>query len=368
MNHPHLDWCRGALFGLVRLGGVLGLVLASGCSLSAPAGPAAAQTVAPSPAGSEMLTARFAQSTPAISFAALYVARDKKFFEQQGVTLEFVELQSGSTAQQALLGGSVDMVDSASTEVASAVSKGALLVAVQNTADMTQEVCARQDFLQAKGISASSPLADRLAALKGTTISITGPGSASDRGMRWLLTKYGRLDPNTDVQLVQIGGSAAALGAIEQNRVQAYLQSPPNCEVSAAKGITVVLVRPDEVPEFHNYIHEVLYTSKEYAATHSEALSRVATALSMGNSFLAKHPDEAVALLQAAFKDVQPEIIAASVRQVVLPQIKADGRMTQDGWTATNTVLLESGQIDKPLDISEGGFWTNQYIRPFSVP
>jgi ABC-type nitrate/sulfonate/bicarbonate transport system substrate-binding protein len=299
--------------------------------------------VAPTAAAREMLTVRFAQSTPAISFAALYVARDKGFFEQQGVKLDFVELQS-------------------------AVAKGAALVAVQNTSDMTQEVCARKDFIQAKGVSETSPLRDRLAALKGATISITGPGSASDRGMRWLLIKYGGLDPNTDVQLVQIGGAAAVVGAIEQNRVQAYLQSPPNCEVSAARGITVVLIRPDEVPEFQNYIHEVLYTSKDYAAKNGEALSRVATALSMGNSYLTKHPDESVALLQKAFKDVPPEIIESSVRRVILPQIKADGRMTRDGWIATNIVLLESGQIDKPLDISEGGLWTNQYIREFTVP
>ncbi len=340
-------------------------------ALSSSPAAAAVTAVMPAPAAakpSQTYTVRIAQSTPAISFAPLYVARDMGFFEQQGVNLQFTELQSGATAQQALVGGNVDFVDSASSEVAAAAAKGVPLVAVQNTILQTQEVCARKDFLEKKGVSSSSPLKDRVAALKGAIISITGPGSASDRGMRWLLQKYGGMDPNTDVQLVQIGGSSAVLGAIEQNRIQAYLQSPPNCEISAAKGITVVLVNPSEVPEFKNYVHEVLYASKDWTAKNKEAATRTATALSMGNNYMLQHPNESIALLKKSFGGVPPEIVEQAVKEVILPRIPKDGKMTEEMWKATADVLLESGQVDKPIDVKEGGIWTNEYLGDARVP
>jgi NitT/TauT family transport system substrate-binding protein len=67
-------------------------------------------------------TVRLAESIPALSFAPLLVARDKDLFKQQGVDVQYTQLESGATALQALLGGSIDMVNSASTEVAAATS------------------------------------------------------------------------------------------------------------------------------------------------------------------------------------------------------------------------------------------------------
>ncbi len=334
--------------------------------------PAAGPVQAPIPftakPGVQALTVRVAQSTPAISFAPLYVARDMGFFEYQGLKLEFTELQAGSTAQQALLGGSVDVVDSASAEVGAAVSKGVPLIAIQNTVNMTQEVCVRKDWMEKAGVTPASPLQDRIKSLKGASISITGPGSASDRGMRWLLTKYGAMDPNKDVQIVQIGGSSAVTGALEQNRVQAFLQSPPNCEVAQQAGFGVVLVKPSEVPEWRNYVHEVLYTSRDWTSKNREQATRVATALSMGNNYMLQHPDESILLLQKSFKSVDPKIIDQVVREIILPQVKPDGKMTEAMWKETNSVLLESGQIQSPLDTKEGVMWTNEYIGNPALP
>ena len=342
--------------------------LAASPVAAVPSPSAAAAPVAAAKPSGPPLTVRIAQSTPAISFAPLIVARDLGYFEQQGVDLQFTELQSGATAQQALIGGNVNFTDSASSEVAASVSKGVPIIAVQNTILMTQEVCVRKDFADSKGITPSSPLKDRMAALKGATISITGPGSASDRGMRWLLQKYGGLDPNKDVQITQIGGSSAVVGAIEQNRIQAYLQSPPNCEVSAAKGITEVLVPPADVPEWQNYVHEVLYASNDWVTKNKEATTRTATAVSMGNNYMLQHPDESIAILQKEFKSVDPKIIEQVVRDTILPRITKDGKMTQAMWEATNTVLVESGQIAKPVDTKEGVLWTNEYIGNATVP
>lgn len=289
------------------------------------------------------------------------------FFQKQGINLEFTELQSGSTAQDALIGGSVDLVDSASTEVAAAVAKGIPLMAVEDTVNMTLEVCARKDFMDKQGITPNSTLQQKMAAFKGASLAITGPGAVSDRALRWMLQKYGGLNPDLDTQIVQVGGATALLGAINQDRVQGFLQSPPNCEQSVAQGASEVLVPPSEVPEFKNYVHEVLYTSSDWASAHKDLLTRAATAVAMGNNFIIAYPDQAIALLQKDFSSVDPQIVNDTLRQIVFPQVPRDGRMTPDMWSATNTVLVESGLTNQPLDTADGTVWTNAYLGDASL-
>lgn len=331
----------------------------------APAAAQGAPTPYAPPAGTQLRTVRLAQSVPALSFAPLIVARAMGFFEKQGVKLDFIQLQSGTTAQQALIGGSIDVVDSASTEVAGAVARGLPLIAIQNTINQTLELCARSDYLAKSSVTPASPIKDRVAALKGATIGITGPGAASDKTMRWLLIKFAGLDPNKDTNITQVGGAEAMSGALEQNRIQAFLLSPPNCEI--AKG-GIVLLKPSEVSEFKNYVHEVLYTTKDWASKNKDLATRTATAISMGNNFMLKYPEQSIEILKKQFSNVDPRIVEATTREIILPQVIKDGKMTEAQWKDTNTVLLESGLIDKALDIKEGVVWTNEYIGDASIP
>ncbi len=343
-----------------------------------PAEPTKAAAVAPTALAPEptsaakptgpLQTVRMAQSVPALSFAPLYVARDMGYFEQQGIKLEFTELQSGATAIQALIGGNVDVVDSASTELAAGAAQGLPILATQGTVKMTLEVCASKDWMEKKGVGPSSPLKDRMAAFKGATIAITGPGAVSDRAMRWLLQKYGGLDPNVDTTIVQVGGFSAMPGALQQGRIHGFLLSPPTCEIAVKDGSGMVLVKPSDVPEFANYVHEVLFTTRDWAKNNRERLMKTATAISMGNNYMLQHPKESIALLQRFFSSVDPKIVEDSVNQIILPQVPKDGKMTEAEWKATNNVLVESGLIKEPIDTREGVIWTNEYIGDARVP
>ena len=359
-----LSACGGSAAAPSSAGPASAKPAASGAS-SASAKPAASAAAKPS---GNLPAVRIAQSVPTLSFAPLTVARDLGYFAKQGVKLEFTQLESGTTAQQALIGGSVDFVDSASTEVVAAEAKGAPVQAVEGTMKMTLEVCANKKWMDGKGVTPSSPLAQRMAAFKGATLGITGPGAVSDRAMRWLLQKYGKLNPDTDTTIVTTGSSGLITG-LEQGRLQGFIQSPPNCEVAAATtGAAEVLVKPGDVPEFGNYIHEVLYTTSTWASGHKDLAGKAATALAMGNNYLLQHPQEGTAVVQKAQSKVPPNIVQNAMKDTILPQIPKDGKMDENMWKATNTVLLESGMIKQALDVKEGKVWTNAYIGDAQVP
>jgi NitT/TauT family transport system substrate-binding protein len=276
-----------------------------------------------------------------------------------------VELQSGTSGLQALLGGSVELVASSSDVAAGALAQGAAVQAIQNTMMMTLQVCVRKDYAEKAGVTADSPLADRLKALKGATIGITGPGASSDRNMRYLLIKFGGLDPNTDTTITQVGGAAAMSGALDANQIQAFLLSPPNC-AQTKEGM--VLVDPTDVDTFKNYVFEVMLGSRDWIEANPELATKAATAIAMGNNYILQYPDEALKILQAQFSKVDPSIIETAFNETILPQLKEDGKFDAAMWDNTNAVLMDAKAIDKAVDTSEGSIWTNKYIGDASLP
>lgn len=362
----------------------LGLVVAA-CGGGATPSPAATSGASPSPAGSEepggsasaepagaptpfpsktgdLPTVKMAQSVPQLSFAPLQIALHMNFFEYLGVKVEFIELQSGATARQAVVGGSVDLVDSASTEVAAAVAQDVDFLSIQATINQTLQMCVSQDWANQKGISPDDPLEDRAKALEGATIGITGPGAVSDRATRWLMIEYGDLDPNTQATITQVGGGAAAMaGAMEAGQIQAFLLSPPSCQVAGG----VVLIPPTDVPEWANYHHEVLYGMRPWIEANADVATLVATAISMGNNYIIAYPEASLKILQEGpYAQVDPAIIEDAFMNVILPQVQAveSGLQSEQGWADTMTVLVESGVVDQALPTEEGTIWTNEYI------
>jgi NitT/TauT family transport system substrate-binding protein len=300
------------------------------------------------------------QSIPALSFAALDVAQEMNFFGYQGVQVDYQQLQAGSTMLQAVSSGSIDIGDSASTEIATAAVKGLPLQAIENTIMMTLQVCVRKSWAESHGVTPSSTLAEKVEALKGAKIAITGPGSVSDTIARWLLKKYTKLDPNTDVSLIQVGGAGSFAPSLDSDRVQAFILSSPNCQ-QAKDG--EVLIQPTEVPTFRNYTHEVLYVRADWAKKNSDVTTRIATAVAMGNNFILDHPTQALQLLQKRYSQVSPSVVEKAFQENILPNISRDGRFTEAMWASTGQVLQEGEFIPTALDVKEGAIWTNNYIN-----
>jgi NitT/TauT family transport system substrate-binding protein len=307
---------------------------------------------------------KIAQSTPALSFAAMLIARDMNFFGYQGIKVSFVQLQSGTTSIQAVLGGSVDLTDGASSEIGGAVDKGASLLTIENTINQTSQVCVRKDWAQQHNVTPSSPLADRVKALKGATIGITGPGASSDRLARWLLKVYGDLNPSTDTTIVQVGGSSAQYAALDANQTQAFVQSPIGCGETKQGEI---LIKPSDVPEWADMTHEVLYGSKDWVQGHEDLAKKAATAVAMGDNFVLAHPDAALQVIEKNLPKLDPQTIAAAFKDTLTPQVPKDGKFSPKMIQAAVKVMSESGATSKPLDTTEGSWWTNMYIGDASV-
>jgi NitT/TauT family transport system substrate-binding protein len=329
------------------------VVLAAGCGGSA----------TPSTASKQPVTVTVAQSIVAMANAGMFVAMQNGYFKQQNINVNLTTLQSGAVTTQAMASGSVDAVASAALDVAAAAGAGVPFQAFVTESNISLEVCASSKFVAGKGLTASSSLSQVMAAFRGETMGITGPNSAPDLALRYLLPRYGHLKPDTDVKITALGSLPAELTALARGQIAGFVQSPPGCEEAIQAGTGVSLVKPKDVPEFKGAPLWVLYSRKDWINTHKDIVSRLARAVVKGDEFVHQHPQETIQILHRYyFTALDQGILADAFTNIQLPLVPRDGRSTAAGWKKISDLEVASGAISKGLDVREGGIWSNRYL------
>lgn len=321
----------------------LGLVLA--------AGPALGQT-----------KVKMAQATLALSFAPVYIAHHLKYWAQEGVEVD-LQLVSGVVGSQALSGGSVEFDADGTNNIVRLVGRGIDAVVVYGlVGPFSQSLVMANATARTKGITPSSPIAAKLAALKGLTFGITTPGALGDVFTRYLL-KQANLDPARDVQIVQVGSVDGLMAALQQGQIQAFLMSAPAPETVEARGHGTVVIKAGlEIPALRNFVQTSVGVTRPFLERNGETIRRINRALARATALILDHPEEAKQVLQASyFQRIPPEILSKSL-DGFRPAYLRNGRMTEEQWRNMLKIFQELGMVPRPLDATEGKLWTNQFL------
>ena len=126
-----------------------------------------------------------------MAFAALWVAEQLKYFEQEGVRAKITSAGGGSTCQSAVVGRSVNFCASTSEGLVLANVEGAPLVAIQaHNRTLTLSVVVRKAIADKFKVTRKSPLAARLKVLSQLgPIGATSPGAAFEQIFKFLVKK-----------------------------------------------------------------------------------------------------------------------------------------------------------------------------------
>lgn len=341
---------------LPRRAPLLGLMLA-GLMTVAPAwmatGAQAAETV------------RIGQAATSLSFLPLYAARSLDSFKQAGMDLKLVTITGGDpNALAALDSGDIDLAAVGSDTVLNAVSKGQPFQIVYSLmSSVTIELVVSNDFMARAGVTPSSPLKDRIAALRGATVGVSAIGGAQDRMLKWLAAQGG-LDPKTDVKVAQVGPPPALQAALENHRIDAFVLSPPQGFIASdAKYGTVLISLGNEMPQLKEVPYLVLVAktpvddkTKKLITDTAKVLNSASTALTADSAGLSDK-------IQAGFfHEAKPEAIRNAV-DVMKSGITGHGELTQTGIDRLLDLSAKSGAT-LPSEVKEGSFWTNEYLTP----
>ena len=156
---------------------------------------------------------RIGSTTPSITTLPSELAVKKGFFKEEGLDPEMITIRSADIIIKALLTGSIEYGTSLPSLVAAGV-RGLPIKVIGVMVKKTTYVLVSHSSIRS------------VQELKGKVIGISSFGGASDYAVRVAL-RGGGLDPKKDVTIIQVGGSAGRLSALQSGAIQATVLVAP---------------------------------------------------------------------------------------------------------------------------------------------
>lgn len=315
----------------------------------------------------EMPEVTMLTAVPNFAFAAIWVAEQLKYFEQEGVRVKLTPAPSGSVCLNAVVGRSAHFCASSSEGLVLARIEGAPAIAIQaHNRAMTLSVVLRKVIVDKLGLTRESPIDARLKALTQLgTLGATGPGAASEQILKFLVKKAG--GGATVLKFVYIG--AAELPASLMNDViDAYALSPPSAEITEAsgKGYVLIPLGKGEIAELTNYPYEVLMARPDYVEANPKIAMAVSRAISRGGALFRSKPEEAKAALRSHRLSVKlTDDVFNLSHNMVAGAMPPWGTMSAEGWQKVINFATGAGivkDLAQAPSNKEGVLWTNKYV------
>lgn len=224
----------------------------------------------------------FALPIPAMEagFAELPVAVDQGFFADEGLEVEAQMLESSANALQALATGRIDIA---------APTPDALIAAIGQGQDVKIVYEWNRAPTQYYAVLPDSGLAD-VADLDGKTIGVSALGSGAKVMSDVALRETG-IDPEADVSYVAVGVGAAALDALQKEKIDALMLWSAQYAGMENTGAELSYIRPDALA---NLFATSLAVTSEFIAEDAEVIERFGRAWARATEFIAENPEEAI--------------------------------------------------------------------------
>lgn len=314
------------------------LVVAAGLALTASA------CASGSDADSQVLNV--GQISNSVAFFPLYVAEQNGYFDDEGAELgERPRLGTGAKLAAALTSGSIDIAAGVATDAFnlygsddSARITGALVT------EYYVDIIVSADF---DGPSVDAPIEERVAALEGRNIGITGPGSGTEALVTFLFGEQG-MDSATDATLVNLGGDvSAAVGALSSGQVDALAFFQPVGQIAEQQGVGEIYISPQrgDVPSMEHQLHGALFSTTDVLENKGEQVAAFNRAIDSALAFIADDQAGTSALLAEYLGDTDPAVVEA-LSAIVAEEMASSTIINESGYDTAVTFHVESGLVD----------------------
>ncbi|MGE5217511.1 MAG: ABC transporter substrate-binding protein [Chloroflexota bacterium] len=222
---------------------------------------------------------RLSHSALESSNAVWYVAKDLGLYKKYGLDADLLYIPSTTTSVSSLVAGDVQVANASGGGVASADAAGADLVMVACYLNsLPYELVVNENIKSAED-------------LQGKSVGISRLGSASDVAAHALVQGLG-LDPDKQVMIMQVGGSAERAAAFRTGRIAAF-PSPPGI-IYLAKGMPFrILIRTADFKKRFEFPYICATTTKSYLAHNRDSVKKVIMAHIDAMQFFKTHKEEA---------------------------------------------------------------------------
>jgi NitT/TauT family transport system substrate-binding protein len=174
------------------------------------------------------------------TFLPLYLAEEEGFFKEEGLDVELVAFRGGTDLVRGMVAGAVDVGVGAMAELIVGIESGQEIRGFYGGFNMA--------IFEWYAVPDISSIEDT----KGKRFGVTRFGSSTDYLTRYILNRHG-LDPQTDVQIIQGGGSGARMAAMDAGQLDVNIYAPPEKFMSADQGYNKIYDQKDIAHDYPNH-------------------------------------------------------------------------------------------------------------------
>jgi len=302
-------------------------------------------------AKSSPMTLQVGQISDSIAFFPIFVAKKQGFFARQGLQVGDIPLLgTGAKLAAALQSGSIDVAGGNGTDPLNLyrVNKSTRMIA-QLVNTYYVDVITGPSFA---GPSETAPLADRIKALRGKKIGVTGPGSGTQALVDFLLGMQG-MRSATDVTLVSLGSNmTGALGALKTGRVDALSFPQPVGQQAEATHSGSIYISParGDIPQLKRVVHGVVFTTQPVLDHKGPAVIAFVRGIADAEQFIHSADASSVRALFKAYRPTMGDATVDRLLTILRAEIPADPGISQAEFEGEVQFNLKSGLIKEAPD------------------
>lgn len=288
-------------------------------------------------------TLNVGQISNSVAFFPLFIAEERGFFSDEGLKLgDRPRLGTGAKVAAALKSGSIDLGAGVMTDAFN-------LRSIDATARLTTSLVSEYyvDIIAGPGLrSGGGSLEEKVRALEGSKIGITGPGSGTEALIAYLFGLVG-LDPSTDAELVNLGAeSSAAVGALQSGRVDALSFFQPIGQLAEAQEVGRIHISPaaGDVPELTGALHGVVFGRQQVLDEKADEVAAFNTAIGKSLDLIADDEQEARRLLGDYLEGTDPAVLD-SLLPILAQEVAGQVGIAEDAYEIERRFHTESGLV-----------------------
>jgi NitT/TauT family transport system substrate-binding protein len=240
----------------------------------------------------------------------IYLARAAGFFAEEGIDVDWVNVNSGTRQAASIMGGSADLSPAALIHVIASASKGGDLVAIASLFDVyAVQLVLSKEAIAKVGITPGMAIDEKIRRMRGLGLGVSSPGSGVDAFVRSIFLARG-LDPDATVTLQPFGTGTAILAAFQKQLTAGFAYPAPIPQMAVTQGLGEIVVDPftGELPELNGTCFVSLATSRETLATKPEMIAGALRAITKAMRFAHEQPAETRRLMRQYFPDLEQPV------------------------------------------------------------
>jgi len=284
-------------------------------------------------AAAEKLTVGLTSLTPAAM--PMFAAKEKGFFEAEGLDVTMPVFKSGTENTQAVIAGEVQIAFGSITEVLNlkkAKLDGRYFWGISNF----------MPFKLYAHPSIKSPQE-----LKGKKLAISNFGAQSDYLTQFTLRRFG-VEPIKEAPILPIGSTPARYAALKAGRVDATIMWFPHTLIADKDGFRMLVDLNDIIPDWgylgyyakSDYLKSRRETVLRYLRAHTRGLKEVKANPQLGIDLLKKHLKYEQAVAEAGYKEF-------------VRSFAEDGRLPVKGFEFLLAEEEKAGKLKEKLAVAD---------------